>query len=79
MASRADVEASRAALQRIVDMAETDLRGFLATPDGRCMVQGAISGAPAEAESLGRTLAAQLRAEGGEVILAELACQPGGG
>ena len=31
MASRADVEASRAALQRIVDMAETDLRGFLAT------------------------------------------------
>ena len=54
------------------------LRGFLATPDGRRMVQGAISGAPAEAEALGRALAARLCAEGGEAILAELACQPGG-
>ncbi len=54
------------------------LRGFLATPDGRRMVQGELSGAPTEAEALGRTLATRLRAEGGESILAELACQPGG-
>ena len=50
------------------------LRGFLATPDGARMVRGEARGSPDDAEAMGRDLAARLRAEGGEAILAALAC-----
>ena len=50
------------------------LRGFLATPDGARMVRGEARGNPDDAEAMGRDLAARLRAEGGEAILAALAC-----
>lgn len=54
------------------------LRGFVATPDGREMVSGAVRGDPADAEALGRALAAELRDRGADAILARLAaCQRG--
>ena len=49
------------------------LRGFVATADGKKMVEGEISGAPADAESLGLALAAELRQRGADRILAALA------
>ncbi|WP_263770652.1 hydroxymethylbilane synthase [Propionivibrio soli] len=49
------------------------LRGFVATTDGRRVVRGEASGLPSEAEIVGGGLAARLRAEGGEGILADLA------
>ena len=49
------------------------LRGFVATADGREIVEGELSGAPAEAERLGAALAADLRGRGADAILARLA------
>ena len=49
------------------------LRGFVATADGKQMVEGEISGAPADAEALGLALAAELRQRGADRILAALA------
>src|SRR5690606_31301104 len=48
------------------------LRGFVARPDGSRMVRAELEGDPAEAETLGRALAEDLRAQGAEAILAEL-------
>ena len=48
------------------------LRGFVALPDGSRMVRAELEGDPAEAETLGRALAEDLRAQGAEAILAEL-------
>ena len=49
------------------------LRGFVATADGRQIVEGERTGAPAEAEQLGLALAAELRQRGADAILAALA------
>ena len=49
------------------------LRGFVATADGKQMVEGEISGAPADAEALGLALASELRQRGADRILAALA------
>ena len=49
------------------------LRGFVATPDGTQMISGELRGPAADAEMLGKTLAAQLRAQGADAILASLA------
>ena len=49
------------------------LRGFVATADGRCVVRGEVRGNPADAESIGRSLARQLRSDGADEILAALA------
>ncbi len=49
------------------------LRGFVATPDGRSMVEGELRGAPDADEVLGRRLAQQLREQGAEAILCALA------
>ena len=49
------------------------LRGFVASPDGRRIARGEISGPRAEAEFLGERLAATLIAQGADRILAELA------
>ena len=54
------------------------LRGFLSTPDGTRMVRGETRGSLNEAEALGQSLALRLRAEGGEAILAALACAAAG-
>ncbi|PTD97198.1 hydroxymethylbilane synthase [Pseudothauera lacus] len=48
------------------------LRGFVALPDGSRVVRAECSGAPADAEQLGQTLADALRAQGAADILAEL-------
>ena len=48
------------------------LRGFVGSPDGSRMVSGEISGAPADAEPLGRELAEELRSRGAAEILAAL-------
>ena len=57
---------------------ELHLRGFLSTPDGTRMVRGETRGSLNEAEALGQGLALRLRAEGGEAILAALACAAAG-
>lgn len=51
------------------------LRGFVASVDGQAMVDGELRGDPCDAETLGRALAADLRARGADTILAGLACQ----
>ncbi|MFN3984754.1 MAG: hydroxymethylbilane synthase [Rhodocyclaceae bacterium] len=48
------------------------LRGFVALPDGSRMVRAEREGAPAEAEALGLALAAALREQGADEILAQL-------
>ena len=48
------------------------LRGFVARPDGSEIVRAEHQGAPAEAETLGRALADDLRAQGAEAILADI-------
>jgi hydroxymethylbilane synthase len=48
------------------------LRGFVARPDGTRMARAEHEGNVAEAEQLGLVLAAQLRADGADEILAEL-------
>ena len=49
------------------------LRGFVATPDGRSMVEGELRGAPDTDEALGQRLAQQLRDRGADAILRALA------
>ena len=49
------------------------LRGFVATADGKQIVESELRGAPAEAEALGLALAAELRRRGADTILAALA------
>jgi len=60
----------------IIDDGQLWLRGFVATADGREMVAGELRGElgddPAAAEALGRQLAATLRAQGADAILARL-------
>jgi len=51
------------------------LRGFLATADGRKMVQGELRGDRGAPEALGLALAGELRAQGGDSILASLAAK----
>ena len=48
------------------------LRGFVATPDGRSMVEGELRGAPQADEALGQRLAQQLRDQGADAILRAL-------
>lgn len=45
------------------------LRGVVLPPDGRHRIEGSIAGSPQEAESLGATLAEQLRSLGAETFL----------
>ncbi len=49
------------------------LRGFVASPDGRQMVGGELTGMPEDDEAIGRQLADRLRAEGADALLACLA------
>jgi hydroxymethylbilane synthase len=49
------------------------LRGFVATADGQKFVSGETWGSPADAGSLGQSLADELRGRGADAILAELA------
>ncbi len=48
------------------------LRGFVATPDGQRMAFAELTGSPSDPEALGLTLAAELRAQGADEILAAL-------
>ena len=48
------------------------LRGFVALPDGTRMARAEREGSPADPEALGRQLAADLRAQGADEILAAL-------
>ncbi|MBI4997129.1 MAG: hydroxymethylbilane synthase [Rhodocyclales bacterium] len=48
------------------------LRGFVATPDGQRMAHAELTGSPNEPEVLGLRLAAELRAQGADEILAAL-------
>jgi hydroxymethylbilane synthase len=48
------------------------LRGFVATPDGTRMARAELSGPAADPEALGLQLAAELRAQGADDILASL-------
>lgn len=58
----------------LLENGELWLRGFVATPDGKQWFKGEIRGPMAEAETLGRTLAERLIAEGTSEVLAQLAC-----
>jgi hydroxymethylbilane synthase len=49
-----------------------DLRGLVANPDGKSMVRAAVSGPCESPEELGTHLAAELRAQGADRILAAL-------
>ncbi|MCL2523547.1 MAG: hydroxymethylbilane synthase [Betaproteobacteria bacterium] len=57
----------------VIDGGQLWLRGFVATADGQEMATGELRGDPAEAEALGRQLAATLRAQGADAILEKLA------
>ena len=59
----------------VLEKNELWLRGFVSTPDGQHMVCGELRGRPEDDEVLGKNLAQQLREDGAEVILAELACR----
>lgn len=48
------------------------LRGFVATPDGKRMARAEMTGDPSDPEALGLALAAELRAQGADDILASL-------
>jgi len=48
------------------------LRGFVATPDGQRMAFAELTGSPGQPEALGLQLAAELRAQGADEILAAL-------
>jgi len=48
------------------------LRGFVATPDGKRMASAELTGAATDPEALGLKLAAELRAQGADDILAAL-------
>lgn len=49
------------------------MRGFVASPDGKRMMQSEMTGDIAHPEELGSRIAAALRAQGADAILAELA------
>jgi hydroxymethylbilane synthase len=49
------------------------MRGFVASPDGKRMMQSDMTGEIAQPEVLGNKIADELRAQGADVILAELA------
>jgi hydroxymethylbilane synthase len=49
------------------------MRGFVASPDGKRMMQSEMTGDVAHPEALGNKVADELRAQGADVILAELA------
>ena len=51
---------------------QVHLRGFVATPDGTRMASAELTGSSAESEALGLALAAKLRAQGADAILAAL-------
>jgi len=55
-----------------IDKKQLYLRGFVASPDGKRMVRGEVSGAPGDAEAIGATLAKALIAQGANEILAAL-------
>lgn len=57
----------------VIDGGQVWLRGFVATADGGSMVSGELRGNPERPELLGETLAEQLRSEGADQILAQLA------
>lgn len=84
-AARREAEAERALLAALeggcqvplgalarMQGARLRLWAFLATPDGRRLVLGHTDGSALEAQALGRRLAADLRAQGGEEILRSL-------
>ena len=48
------------------------LRGFVATPDGKRMARAEMTGDAGDPEALGLALAAELRAQGADDILASL-------
>ena len=58
----------------VIDNGQLWLRGFVASVDGQRMVVAEIRGNPADDEALGLQLAADLRAQGADAILAGLAC-----
>ena len=58
----------------VIDNGQLWLRGFVASVDGQRMVAAEIRGNPADDEALGLQLAANLRAQGADAILAGLAC-----
>ena len=58
----------------VIDNGQLWLRGFVASVDGQRMVAAEIRGDPADDEALGLQLAADLRAQGADAILAGLAC-----
>lgn len=58
----------------VIDNGQLWLRGFVASVDGQRMVAAEIRGKPADDEALGLQLAADLRAQGADAILAGLAC-----
>lgn len=58
----------------VIDSGQLWLRGFVASVDGQRMVAAEIRGNPADDEALGLQLAADLRAQGADAILAGLAC-----
>ncbi len=55
-----------------VNGASIELRGLVANPDGNAMVKAEVSGPSASPEELGTRLAAELRAQGADRILAAL-------
>jgi hydroxymethylbilane synthase len=58
---------------------ELTLRGMVATPDGRHLVQGVRQGSVHEAEALGRALGEQVIGAGGRKVLVEVGIDVGGG
>ncbi|PKO38656.1 MAG: hydroxymethylbilane synthase, partial [Betaproteobacteria bacterium HGW-Betaproteobacteria-4] len=58
----------------IIDNGQLWLRGFVATADGKEVVSGEVRGNREADEALGLQLAAELRAQGADAILAKLAC-----
>jgi hydroxymethylbilane synthase len=58
----------------VIDNGQLWLRGFVASVDGQRMVAAEIRGNPADDEALGLQLAADLRSQGADAILAGLAC-----
>ena len=58
----------------VIDNGQLWLRGFVASVDGQRMVAAEVRGSPADDEALGLQLAADLRAQGADAILAGLAC-----
>ncbi|MFV0370822.1 MAG: hydroxymethylbilane synthase [Azonexus sp.] len=59
----------------VIEKGQLWLRGFVASVDGQRMVAAEVRGDPAADEALGLQLAADLRAQGADAILADLACR----